>query len=59
MDLLNTFFKHPAPEVETGVGMVFLSMLIFSGFFFWMTLPYAPIPFASGFGVGFGYLNTF
>ena len=21
--------------------------------------PYAPIPFASGFGVGFGYLNTF
>ncbi len=24
-----------------------------------LLFPYAPIPFASGFGVGFGYLNTF
>ena len=25
----------------------------------WLYLPYAPIPSASGFGMGFGYLNTF
>ena len=50
------FSKTP---VKCAVGGIYLSVSLADPFFSETKIPYAPIPSASGFGMGFGYLNTF
>ena len=57
---------HPSTFVATSMNFIHPKTILFEWSFRkdycfckGLSFPYAPIPSASGFGVGFGYLNTF